>query len=135
MSKSRYRPEHMKMLNDKRWRETKAVVWQRAKGLCEWCIRDGIAAGVPGGWIRAGVDCHHIVPFESGKTTAEMERLCYDPNNCVLLCVDHHRACHNQAGYHKKEAVKARREQAFERWKAKRRASNPPPTDFTSGGL
>lgn len=119
MSKSRYRPEHMRMLNDRRWRETKRIVWERAQGLCEWCIRDGKAAGVRDGWIRAGVDCHHLIPFESAKTTAEAERLCYDPNNVVLLCVEHHRAEHNQKGYHKKENVKARRDQAFERWKAR----------------
>ena len=29
------------MLNDKRWAATKAIVDARAKGLCEWCIRDG----------------------------------------------------------------------------------------------
>jgi 5-methylcytosine-specific restriction endonuclease McrA len=99
----------MRMLNDKRWKETKRIVWERAQGLCEWCKRDG--------YIVAGVDCHHLIPFESAKTQAEMERLCYDPNNCVLLCVEHHRAEHNQKGYHKKENVKARRDQAFERWK------------------
>ena len=73
----RYRPEHMRLLNDKRWKETKAIVWQRAKGLCEWCLRDG--------YVRAGKDCHHLVPFESGRTLSEMERLCYDPSNCALL--------------------------------------------------
>ena len=109
MGKSRYRPEHMRMLNDKRWMETKRIVWERAGGLCEWCKRDG--------YVRCGVDCHHLIPFESAKTQAEMERLCYDANNCVLLCVEHHRTCHNQKGYHKKENVKARRIQSFERWK------------------
>ena len=107
--KTRYRPEHMRMLNDRRWLETKRIVWARAGGLCEWCKRDG--------YITAGKDCHHIVPFESAKTIDEAERLCYDPNNVVLLCVEHHRAEHNQKGYHKKENVKARKDQAFERWK------------------
>jgi len=79
---------------------------------------------VPDGWIRAGVDCHHLIPFESAKTQAKMERLCYDPNNCVLLCVEHHRAEHNQKGYHKKENVKARRDEAFERWKDKLKGNN-----------
>ena len=125
MSAKRYRPEHMRLLNDRRWKETKAIVWQRAKGLCEWCIRDGIAAGVEGGWIRPGVDCHHLVPFESGRTQAEMERLCWDPNNVVLLCVEHHRAEHNQKGYHTKEHVQARRAERFERWKEKMSGQNP----------
>jgi len=109
-TKSRYRPEHMRMLNDRRWMETKRIVWQRAQGLCEECARQGL--------VVPGVDCHHVVPFESAKTQAEMERLCYDAdNNVVLLCVDCHRKCHNIKGYHKKENVKARRDQAFERWK------------------
>ena len=109
MSKSRYRPEHMRMLNDKRWLQTKRVVWQRAQGLCEWCKRDG--------YIVAGVDCHHLVPFESAKTQAEMERLCYDPNNCVLLCIPCHVRVHKELGSKTKAKVKERRAQAFERWK------------------
>ena len=99
----------MRMLNDKRWKETKRIVWQRAQGLCEWCKRDG--------YIVPGVDCHHIIPFESAKTQAEMERLCYDPNNCVLLCIPCHVRVHQELGSKTKAKVKARRSQAFERWK------------------
>lgn len=125
MSKSRYRPEHMKMLNDKRWPETKRVVWKRAGGLCEWCRRDGREYGrkignaklAQTGWIIPGVDCHHIIPFESAKTQSEMERLCYDPNNCVLLCIHHHQQAHVELMSKTKEKVKERRAQAFERWK------------------
>ena len=106
--KTRYRPEHMRMLNDRRWLDTKRVVWQRAGALCEWCKRDG--------YIRAGVDCHHIIPFESAKTQAEMERLCYDPNNCVLLCIPCHQRAHKELGSKKKEAVQARRAERFSRW-------------------
>jgi 5-methylcytosine-specific restriction endonuclease McrA len=109
--KTRYRPEHMRMLNDKRWLETKRIVWTRAGALCEWCHRDG--------FIRSGVDCHHLIPFESAKTTAEAERLCYDPNNCVLLCIPCHQRAHKELGSKKKEAVAARRAERFERWKDK----------------
>ena len=116
MSKSRYRPEHMRMLNDKRWKETKAIVWQRAQGLCEWCKRDG--------YVAPGVDCHHIIPFESAKTQAEMERLCYDPNNCVLLCIPCHVRVHQELGSKTKAKVKARRSQAFERWKDNLKGKN-----------
>ena len=106
--KTRYRPEHMRMLNDRRWLDTKRVVWQRAGALCEWCKRDG--------YIRAGVDCHHLVPFESAKTIAEAERLCYDPNNVVLLCVEHHIKAHKELGSKTKAKVKERRQQRFSRW-------------------
>ena len=123
--KTRYRPEHMRMLNDRRWLDTKRVVWHRAGALCEWCKRDGQEYGrkigdeelARTGWIRAGVDCHHIIPFESAKTTAEMERLCYDPNNCVLLCIPCHQRAHKELMSKTKEKVKERREQRFERWK------------------
>jgi 5-methylcytosine-specific restriction endonuclease McrA len=108
MSKSRYRPEHQRLLNDKRWTQTKAIVKARAKWTCEWCRREGI--------IRAGVDCHHIIPFESAKTQAEMERLCYDPNNCVLLCIPCHQRAHKELMSKTKEKVKERREQRFSRW-------------------
>ena len=125
MSRSRYRPEHMKMLNDKRWAATKAIVDARAKGLCEWCVRDGKEYGrkignerlARTGWRRKGIDHHHLIPFESAKTQAEMERLCYDPNNCVLLCVEHHTKAHIELMSKTKEKVKERSEQSFQRWK------------------
>ena len=115
----------MRMLNDKRWLQTKRVVWQRSDGLCEWCKRDGQEYGrkigdeelARTGWIRAGVDCHHIIPFESAKTQAEMERLCYDPNNCVLLCIPCHQRVHVELMSKTKAKVKERRQQRFERWK------------------
>ena len=113
------------MLNDRRWLDTKRVVWHRAGALCEWCKRDGQEYGrkigdenlARIGWIRAGVDCHHLVPFESAKTIAEAERLCYSPDNVVLLCVEHHIKAHRELGSKKKEVVQARRAERFERWK------------------
>ena len=76
------------LLNSKRWQETKAAVWQRAKGLCEECARQG--------YVRAGKDCHHIVPVETGKTIQEMERLCFDMNNIRLVCAPCHVAIHKE---------------------------------------
>ena len=126
MSKTRYRPEHMRMLNDKRWMLTKRIVCARAEGLCEWCKRDG--------YISAGRDCHHIIPFESAKTTAEMERLCYDPSNCVLLCIPCHVKAHKELGSKTPEKRKQRHIQRFERWKQrlmKSGALSQGPTDDT----
>ena len=57
-------------------------MWQRTNGLCERCKEEG--------FITQGVDCHHIVPVETGRTEQEMERLAYDVSNVRLLCV----ACH-----------------------------------------
>lgn len=120
MSKSRYRPEHQRMLNDKRWAMTKRIVWNRAQGLCEWCKRDG--------YVTAGIDCHHIIPFESAKTKEEMERLCYDPNNCALLCIQCHVKVHKELGSKTKEKVKARRDERFLRWKERMQGKGEPPT-------
>lgn len=108
------------MLNDKRWAMTKRIVWNRAQGLCEWCKRDG--------YVTAGIDCHHIIPFESAKTKEEMERLCYDPNNCALLCIQCHVKVHKELGSKTKEKVKARRDERFLRWKERMQGKGEPPT-------
>jgi 5-methylcytosine-specific restriction endonuclease McrA len=46
-----------------------------------------------------------------------MERLCYDPNNCVLLCIPCHVRVHKELMSKTKAKVKERRQQSFERWK------------------
>lgn len=94
----------------------KAIVWQRAQGLCERCIEEGKAAGVPDGWLTHGVDCHHIKPVESGRTEQEMERLCYDVNNIRLLCIPCHIKTHQEMLSHTKEKVKENKERARRRF-------------------
>ena len=94
---------YQRLLNDKRWREVKTQVWRRANGLCERCIREGKAAGVPDGYITPGVDCHHIRPVESGRTVMEMEQLCYNSANIELLCIPCHIKTHQEMRSHTKE--------------------------------
>lgn len=110
-------PKYQRLLNSPRWAETKRIVWQRANGLCEECIAEGIRAGLPIGYIRPGRDCHHIVPVETAKTLAEMERLCYDPNNIKLVCVEHHIAIHRQMGKGTKENRQERAAERQARWR------------------
>ena len=107
--RKRYRPEHQRMLNDKRWAATKAVVWARARGCCEECAKIITSTGRP--IMEPGVECHHVRPFESGRTLQEAEALCYDVNNVVLLCVRHHHEAHSNIGSHTKTIVKARRDE------------------------
>ena len=95
---------YQRLLNDKRWREVKTIVWRRAQGLCEQCADEGI--------VRSGVDCHHIVPVESAKSIPEMERLAYDVSNIRLLCIEHHIAVHQAMRTHTKEKVKENKERA-----------------------
>ena len=101
-------PRYQKLLNSKRWMEVKRVVWRRANGLCERCREEG--------FIRAGVDCHHIVPVESGRTVQEIERLAYDVNNIRLLCVDCHIKTHQEMRSHTKEKVQENKARARRRF-------------------
>ena len=104
------------MFNDPRWADLKRLVWHRDGGRCQMCKREGIEAGIQDGYIRSGFACHHIVPFESAKTTAEMERLFFDANNIMLVCKACHAKIHRELGSKTKAAVQARRAERFSRW-------------------
>lgn len=107
---------YQRLLNSPRWREVKTQVWRRAGGLCERCIREGKAAGVPDGYITPGVDCHHIRPVESGRTVMEMEQLCYNPDNIELLCVPCHIKTHQEMRSHCRVKVKENKQRARQRF-------------------
>ena len=99
---------YQRLLNSKRWMEVKRIVWRRANGLCERCREEG--------FIRAGVDCHHVIPVELAKTPMEMERLAYNPDNCRLLCVDCHIKTHQEMRSHTKEKVAENKARARRRF-------------------
>ena len=86
----------------------KVQVWRRANGLCEECAKQGI--------VTPGVDCHHVIPVETGQTIQEMERLAYDVNNVRLLCVPCHIKVHQDMRTHTKEKVKENKERARRRF-------------------
>ena len=99
-------PRYQRLLNDKRWwgeGGVKVQVWRRAGGLCEECAKEGI--------VTPGVDCHHVIPVETGRTIQEMERLAYDVNNVRLLCVPCHIKAHIELRSHTKENVQERNQQ------------------------
>ena len=110
MSKKDYRrrPEHQALYNSKAWQELKAFTKQRAGGLCERCKADG--------YITPGVDCHHIVPWETGRTMEEVKRLFFNPNNLRLLCVACHIKVHQSMRTHTKEKVAERKAQRRSRF-------------------
>ena len=102
---------YQRLLNDKRWwgdGGVKVQVWRRANGLCEECSKQGI--------VTPGVDCHHVIPVETGRTIQEMERLAYDVNNVRLLCVEHHIKVHQSMRTHCKEKVKENKQRARQRF-------------------
>ena len=125
-------PRYQKLLNSKRWWEVKRIVWQRAKGLCERCYREGIEqTGHP--YITPGVDCHHKTPVESAKDLATMERLCYDwEHNIELLCVPCHIKTHQEARSHTTEELKANRQRRQSRWVEQMQAKFLAPRDEAS---
>ena len=79
------------------------------------CKREGIEAGVDDGYIKSGFACHHVIPFESAKSKAEMERLFFDTNNIILVCKDCHAKIHREMKSHTKEKVKENKARGAER--------------------
>lgn len=98
--------KYVKLLNSKEWRELRAWKIQSCQGLCERCKQEGIAAGVPGGYIRAANTVHHRIPVESGKTDEEMRALCFNPHNLILLCPDCHHRTHEEMKSHRWQTVR-----------------------------
>ena len=115
-----YAKTHRILRQDDRYRVNQVMqAFAAAHRAMQKIFNAAIENGVEDGYIVSGFACHHIIPFESAKTQAEMERLCYDPNNCVLLCIPCHVRVHQELGSKTKAKVQERRAQAFERWKDK----------------
>lgn len=87
--------QYQKLLNSRRWKEMR-IDYLREHLLCERCLREGKAEGLPMGRATAAIDLHHKVPVETAKTLPEMERLCFDRNNVEALCVECHRKTHQE---------------------------------------
>lgn len=117
--------DYQHLLNGKRWATTKAIVWRRANGCCERCKEEGIITGS----LTTQLDCHHIIPVESGRTLQEMERLCYDVNNIRLLCVACHIKTHQEARSHTKEKVQENKQRARRRFMEANDPNYQPPDD------
>ena len=108
-------PRYQRLLNDRRWRELR-IAYLREHPLCERCIREGKAAGVPEGYITPAIDVHHRVPVETAKTLQEMERLAYDWNNLEALCFPCHSRTHREMGKGTKALAKQRAQERHTRW-------------------
>ena len=125
---SKQAKDKAEIYNSKEWHRLRAEKLA-ANPLCEQCREDGIANGVlPDGYIRLATCVHHSHPIEDSSSMEEMKHWAFMWGNLRSLCRECHARIHNQQGYHKKENVKARRDQAFERWKERQQR---PPTDKT----
>ena len=120
----RRRPEHQALFNSREWQEIKRYTFHRTGGLCERCIEEGKEHGrkigdeklANEGWIWPGVDCHHIIPWETGRTMDEVKRLFFDRNNIRLLCIPCHIKTHQEMRSHTKEKVKENKARARQRF-------------------
>lgn len=113
---TRQAKDKAEIYNSKEWHELRARKLA-ANPLCEQCIQDGQAKGIRMGYIRSATVVHHIHPIEESNTMDEMRHWAFMWGNLQSLCRECHARIHTQNGYHKKENVKARKDQAFERWK------------------
>ena len=101
--------------NSREWKELR-IQKLRANPLCEQCIKDGEAIGIPGGYIRSATCVHHIVPIETAKTKDEMKRLAFDVNNLRSLCFACHARIHKELGSNTAKIVRQRAEARQDRW-------------------
>ena len=101
--------------NSREWKELR-IAKLRANPLCEQCIKDGDAVGIPGGYIHSATCVHHIVPIETAKTKDEMKRLAFDAHNLMALCQSCHARIHKEMGSNTAKIVRQRAEARQERW-------------------
>ena len=101
--------------NSREWKEL-TILKKRANPLCEQCIKDGEAIGIPGGYVKS-VECvHHIIPIETARTKEEMRRLAFDWNNLMSLCKSCHARIHKELGSNTAKIVRQRAEARQDRW-------------------
>lgn len=103
---------YQQLLNSKRWKQLRQWKIQR-NPKCELCEAEGK--------IVSMVDVHHKVPVESAHTLAEMEQLCYNPDNLLSVCIPCHIKLHADERSHSKEGHQQREADRHERWKDRQR--------------
>ena len=107
--------DKQEIYNSREWKELR-IAKLRANPLCEQCIKDGDAVGIPGGYVRSATCVHHIVPIETAKTKDEMKRLAFDEHNLMALCFACHARIHKELGSNTAKIVRARAEARQDRW-------------------
>ena len=107
--------DKQEIYNSREWKELR-IQKLRANPLCEQCIKDGEAIGIPGGYIRSATCVHHIIPIETAKTKDEMKRLAFDVNNLRALCFACHARIHKELGSNTAKIVRQRAEARQDRW-------------------
>ena len=107
--------DKQEIYNSREWKELR-IAKLRANPLCEQCIKDGEAVGIPGGYVRSATCVHHVVPIETARTKDEMKRLAFDVNNLRALCFACHARIHKELGSNTAKIVRQRAEARQDRW-------------------
>ena len=102
--------------NSREWKQLRSEKL-RANPLCEMCIRDGEAHGIPGGYITPSRVVHHRHPIEDSTTKAEMRKWAFMWNNLEALCPACHAKVHKELGSNTRRVVAERAEARQARWK------------------
>ena len=101
--------------NSREWKEL-TIQKKRVNPLCEQCIKDGEAVGIPGGYVKPAECVHHIIPIETARTKDEMRRLAFDWSNLMSLCKSCHARIHKELGSNTAKIVRQRAEARQDRW-------------------
>jgi len=75
---------YQNIYQDPRWKRLRAAKF-RANPLCEKCEAKGM--------VVMAQEVHHKIPFQTGTTPEEIERLAFDYDNLESLCIP----CHKEA--------------------------------------
>ena len=130
--------EHL--LNSKEWRELRAWKIQQCQGLCERCKREGIEAGVQGGYLTPAKTVHHIIPVESVPDN-KMKDVCFDKNNLILLCPNCHHRTHEEMKSHQWQVMRTipkeeqKMNEHMKEWAARHGDPNYQPTPKPRKGI
>lgn len=93
---------YTKMINSMRWRKLRALHLAQHP-FCAICERDHQI-------VTPATEVHHIEPVESAHSESEQSALMFNPGNLMSLCHYCHKQLHTAAGYHTRQAVKARKQ-------------------------
>lgn len=74
--------------NNSRWIHARKQALERDKYLCKMCLLDGIIE-------THGIEVHHIIPIYKDSSK------CYDVDNLICLCRNHHRLIEDNSKYDK----------------------------------
>lgn len=91
MDRQEKRDVYRRLIGGKSWATLAKSSKAKAGYECAWCGR-----------VTQTCEVHHVVDVRRGRDCEEMERLCFDPSNLVVLC----RQCHHD--YHNRQRVEGK---------------------------